>query len=102
MKKLIEIFIVVSILFLVIYISLYLFYFDSLCKSFSWESETDITYAYTKLAYCKDSFICDSIDIETNYRNEITDWSCEKKDSPLFGKDLYIDIFNHLKNSIIK
>jgi hypothetical protein len=101
MQRMIEIFIVITVLFIIIYSALYNFYFDWLCENYSWKNETNQSFAISKLAICKDSVVCWPINIDVNIKNEITDWSCIKKDSPIFSSDLYINIFNHFKNSII-
>lgn len=102
MKKFIEIILVVIIFFAVVYSLLYMFYFDSFCKNFTWRDENNISFAIHKMASCKDSFVCYPDNIKTNNRNEVNNWDCVKKDSPIFGADLYIDIFNHFKNSVTK
>lgn len=102
MKKYFEIFLVLWILFSIIYIILYLSIFDSLCNKYSWKNEVNLSYAIKKIANCKDSLICYPRDIKTNWKNEINNWNCEKKPSPIFQADLYIGMFNDFKNSIIK
>ena len=102
MKKMFEILLVISVFTIIIYSLVYIFYFNSLCEKYSWNNESNYSFAITKLANCKDSIICYSDNIKVNRLNEITDWNCIKKESSLFGKELYIEMFNNLKNSIIK
>lgn len=102
MKRFFEILLVTIVFFAILYSLLYVFYFDSLCKGFSWKNETNLSFAISKIATCKDSLVCYPNDITTNDKNEVNNWNCVKKDSPVFWADLYINIFNHFKNSIKK
>lgn len=102
MKKYFEMLLVIIIFFATIYSMLYIFYFDSFCKNHSWKDEQNYSFAIKKMASCKDSLVCYPKDIEANNRNQINNWNCVKKESPIFWADLYVDIFNHFKNSIIK
>jgi hypothetical protein len=102
MKRYFEIFLVIFILFFIIYFLLYVFSFNSLCNKYSWINEQNYIVAIKKLASCKDSLVCYPNNIEVNQKNEVTDWNCVKKDSPLFWSDLYMKIFNNFKISIIK
>ena len=102
MKSVFEILLVISIMLFVVYSLLYLLFFDSICRIYSWVDEKDVKIAVTKLATCKDSLICYPENISVNNLNEVDNWSCRTKDSPVFWADLYIDIFNHHKNSITK
>jgi hypothetical protein len=102
MKKYFEIFLVISILSLIIYIFLYIFYFDFFCNKYSWKNELNLSFSIKKIANCKDSLICYPRDIKTNWKNEVNNWNCEKKPSPIFWEDLYKNVFNNFKNSIIK
>jgi len=100
MKRTFEILLVTIIFFAALYSLLYVYYFDSLCKKFSWKDENNIAYAIKQIASCKDSFVCYPSNITSNEKREVNNWDCVKKDSPVFGADLYINIFNHFKNSI--
>jgi len=97
-----EILLVIFVLFIIIYTLMYFFYFNSLCNSYSWVNEKNYVTAINKLATCKDSLICYPSDIKNDSRNKITSWKCNKMDNTLLGLDLYLSIFNNLKNSIIK
>ena len=102
MKKMFEILLSILILFSLIYSLLYVFYFDGFCENLWWKDEKNLVFAINKLAKCKDSLVCYPENIEANEINSVNSWNCVKKDSPVFGADLYIDIFNHFKNSITK
>ena len=102
MKRYFEIFLVITILFSIIYILLYLSSFDYVCNKYSWRNETNLSLAIKKIANCKDSVICYPNNIKTNSKNEINNWNCDKKPSPIFQADLYIDMYNNFKNSITK
>lgn len=97
-KKYFEMFIVISIAVILVHSILYINYFDSLCDKYSWKEEKNYIQAIEKLSTCKDSLICEAIDIKTNGKNEINNWSCNKKDSWF----IHINIFNSFKNSLIK
>lgn len=96
MKSTIEILIILVVWIVVIHSVLYLAFFDNFCNKYSWIDETDQLAAIAKLATCKDSIICEPTNIVSNNRNEVTGWSCLKKDSGF----IHINLFNHLKNSI--
>ncbi len=102
MKRYFEIFIVTFVIFIIVYSLLYMYAFNSVCNRYAWINENNPIMVIGKLASCKDSVICRAENIETNKRNEIVNWSCTKKDSPIYSSELYINIYNHLKNSITK
>lgn len=87
MKKYLEMFFVISILFSVVYSLLYFYYFDSFCKNFSWRDENNVWFAIHKMASCKDSVVCVPNNIQTNKKNEVNYWDCEKKIFPLFSEE---------------
>ena len=102
MKRIFEILLATFIILFIIYSLLYVSFFDSICNIYSWVDEKDFKEAVNKLALCKDSLVCYPSDITVNELNEVDNWNCTKKDSPVYWADLYIDIFNHFKNSITK
>lgn len=102
MQRYFEIFLVISVIFLIIYSFLYFLFFDWICNSYKWINEESNPFAVQKLASCTDSFVCESQNIETNIKNQLVSWDCVKKESPLFWRDLYLNIYNNFKNSILK
>ena len=97
-KKYFEIFLIIFTVIIIAHSILYIYYFDSLCDKYSWKEEQNYKVAIGKLSACKDSFICEATGIETNKKNEVNNWSCNKKDSWF----IHINIFNSFKDSIIK
>jgi len=97
-KKYFEIFLVIFVAIIIIHSILYTTYFDSLCDKYSWIDEQNYSIAINKLSTCKDSIICEAIDVKANNKNEVNNWSCNKKDWWF----IHINIFNSFKESIIK
>lgn len=102
MKKIIEIFIVVFVWGLIIYSLLYTFYFETLCEKFSWNNINQASISIKTLAQCKDSIVCESSDVQVNSQNIASNWTCEKKQWIIFTKDFYLNIKDHILNSITK
>ena len=98
LKKYFEIFLVIFLWWIIIHTILYFYYFTDFCNKYSWNNEKNYIEAISKLSTCKDSLICESINIESNSKNEVNNWSCIKKDTWF----IYINMFNNFKNSIIK
>lgn len=90
LKKYLEIFLVIFILWLIVHIILYIYYFDDFCNKYSWVNEVDTNLSIYKLAKCKDSFVCKPEEIVSDRLNNITDWSCNKD-------KVYLEFYNNLK-----
>lgn len=95
LKKYLEIFLVIFILWLVIHAILYIYYFDGFCNKYSWVNEKDSSVSIFKLAKCRDSIICETENIVSGRLNNVTDWSCQKD-------EVYLDFFNTLKEKYSK
>ena len=101
MKKMIEIFIVVFIIFNITYTLLFFFYFDTLCGKYSWK-DANISTSFVKLATCKDSIICYPDNIDVSREGSSNSWDCFKKDAPVFWKQSYERTFENFINTITK
>jgi hypothetical protein len=102
MKEFIKILLLIIVTYNIIYLLLYVFYFDDLCNRFSWVNETNSSESLIKLAKCKDNRVCYTDNIHVNNFNNISDWSCLKKETYVFWYDFYLNLYNNLRNSKIK
>ena len=100
MIKILELSIVITVLGFIVYTLSYFLLFNNLCWNYSWDENMEKLESVYVLAKCKDTIICEAVNINFTDSNKDNTWECTKKASPIFGKDLYLNLFNSLKTEI--
>jgi len=99
MKKLLELSIVIWTLVLLLYFILYFFYFDTMCNGFSKNIKINQYEIISNIWTCKSSFVCQINNIETNNKNIITNWECNKKINNYLHFEYYLNYITNLINN---
>lgn len=98
-KRMVEVIIIVSVLFLSIYFLLYHLYFNKICSTnsgFIWDNQITTTIYMWK---CQDKIICSIDDIQYDKEKiNVTAWQCKKNSYDYFEPTYYKNkIYNLLK-----
>ncbi len=101
MKKIYELFIVITVFFILVYFLLYTFLFDSMCTNFRNSSTVDSKQIILEISNCKDSLVCEMNDIQVDDKNNIIGWTCNKKVNKYFEFDFYKNFISSLYNNIL-
>lgn len=88
-KRYFEIFFVIFCMLFIIYFVLYRFYLDDYCADYSKEKNLSSTLIIDQMWSCKDSIVCTIKDIENDNKNNITNWSCKKKEFKMYEISFY-------------
>lgn len=96
-KRMVEVIIIVSILFIWAYFLLYHFYFDTHCLKRDWLIGADKHTTMILMWQCKDSYVCniENIDSDDLQRNIIA-WECNKNQVKYFEPTFYKRKVNNL------
>jgi len=98
-----EVIFIVSVLFIIIFFILYRYYFDNLCKKYTWVQNISKIETLKKMWSCTDSYVCYNSNIEyDDLRRNVVNWQCNKKKVNYFEWYYYSNRYNNFKDKLFK
>ena len=91
--RIFELFLTVTVLFVIVYVIWYAFIFSSICTKYSDIKTEDPMVLLQNFAGCKDTLICEVVDIEYKV-NKIQNWTCQRKTAGIFTIEFYKNLIS--------